>query len=70
MFFKVSVYVSLIIFLIALIYKIWTCFRYRIGIGAQEISTSARFFSAIKGIVLTIFSIRILIWENHAFMHF
>ncbi len=60
MFLKVSLYISLVIFLIALIYKVSTWFRYKIGTGAAEISTSARFFSAIKGIISTIFSIKIL----------
>jgi len=60
MFLKVSLYISLVIFLIALIYKVSTWFRYKIGIGAAEISTSTRFFSALKGIVSTIFSVKIL----------
>jgi heterodisulfide reductase subunit C len=60
MFLKVSLYISLIIFLFALIYKVSTWFRYKIGIGAGEISASTRFFSAIKGILSTIFSKKIL----------
>ena len=60
MFLKVSLYISLVIFLIALIYKVSTWFRYKIGIGAEEISTSTRFFSAIKGILSTLFSVKIL----------
>jgi heterodisulfide reductase subunit C/nitrate reductase gamma subunit len=60
MFLKVSLYISLIIFVLALIYKVSTWFRYKIGIGATEIPTAARFFSAIKGILSTIFSAKIL----------
>ncbi len=60
MFLKVSLYISLIIFVLALIYKSSTWFRYKIGIGATEIPTAARFFSAIKGILSTIFSAKIL----------
>ena len=60
MFLKISLYISLAIFLAALIYKVSTWFRLKIGIEAREISTSARFFSAIKGILLTIFSVKIL----------
>ncbi len=60
MFLKVSLYISLVIFLITLIYKVSTWFRYKIGIGAEEISTSTRFFSAIKGILSTLFSAKIL----------
>jgi heterodisulfide reductase subunit C/nitrate reductase gamma subunit len=60
MFLKVSLYISLVIFLLALIYKVASWFRYRIGIGAGEIPTSTRFFSALKGILSTIFSAKIL----------
>jgi len=60
MFLKVSLYISLIIFFIALIYKVSTWFRYKVGIGVAEISVSTRFFSAIKGILLTLFSPKIL----------
>ncbi len=60
MFLKVFLYISLVIFILALIYKVSTWFRYKIGIGAEEIPTSTRFFSAIKGILSTIFSVKIL----------
>ena len=60
MFLKVSLYISLVIFLIALIYKVSTWFRYKVGIGTTEIPTSTRFFSAVRGIGSTIFSVRIL----------
>ena len=60
MFFKVSLYISLVIFLLALIFKVSSWFRYKIGIGSEEISTSTRFFSAIKGILTTFFSAKIL----------
>ena len=60
MFLKVSLYISLVIFILALIYKVSTWFRYKIGIGAEEISTSTRFFSALRGILSTIFSFKIL----------
>jgi heterodisulfide reductase subunit C/nitrate reductase gamma subunit len=60
MFLKVSLYISLVIFLLALIYKVASWFRYRIGIGTEKISASTRFFSAIKGILSTIFSASIL----------
>ena len=60
MFLKVSLYISLVIFLIAFTYKVATWFRYKIGTGAAEIPTSTRFFSAVKGILSTIFSADIL----------
>jgi heterodisulfide reductase subunit C/nitrate reductase gamma subunit len=61
MFLKVSLTISLVIFLLALIYKVASWFRYRIGIGTEKISTYTRFFSAIKGVLSTIFSAKILI---------
>ncbi len=60
MFLKVSLYISLVIFLVGMVYKVSTWFRYKIGIGAEEISTSTRFFSALRGILSTIFSFKIL----------
>jgi len=60
MFLRVSLYISSVIFLLGLIYKVAGWFRYRIGIGAGEILTSTRIFSAIKGILSTLFSAKIL----------
>jgi len=60
MFLKVCLYISLVIFLLALVYKVASWFRYRIGIGTEKISTSTRVFSAVKGILSTIFSAKIL----------
>jgi len=60
MFFKISLYISLFIFLLSLIFKVSSWFRYKIGIRSEEISISTRFFSAIKGILSTIFSAKIL----------
>lgn len=61
MFIKISLSISLIIFIIGLLYKISTWFRYRVGIQEEEIPTSSRVFDAIKGIFLTIFSSKILL---------
>jgi nitrate reductase gamma subunit len=60
MFLKVSLYISLFIFLVGLVYKVSTWFRYKIGIGAEEISTSTRLFSTLRGIFSTVFSFKIL----------
>ena len=51
---------SLGIFVLALVYKVASWFRYRIGTEAEKISTSTRVFSAVKGILSTIFSAKIL----------
>lgn len=61
MFLRVSLYISLAIFLFGLIYKVSGWFRYKIGIGAEEISTSGRVFSGLKGILSTIFSFKMLV---------
>lgn len=59
MFFSISLYVALAIFGLGLIYKVSTWFRYKISIESKKISTSTRISSAIKGIVLTLFSAKL-----------
>jgi heterodisulfide reductase subunit C/nitrate reductase gamma subunit len=56
MFFIVALYTSLAIFSLGLIYKISTWFRYSLGIEAENISTPARIFAALRGIIQTVFS--------------
>ncbi|MBU2497964.1 MAG: 4Fe-4S dicluster domain-containing protein, partial [Proteobacteria bacterium] len=57
----VTFYVAIGIFGIGFLYKVSTWFRYTVG-GAQtgQISTLGRFSAALKGIILTVFSPRIL----------
>ena len=56
MFFTAALYISLAIFCLGLIYKVSTWFRYSLGIDSQNISTPARIFAALRGIILTLFS--------------
>ncbi len=58
MFLKFSLYISWIIFILGLIYKISNWFRYKIEINGVDISTSKRFIYALSGILRTIFSLR------------
>ncbi len=58
MFYYISLYISLAIFAVGLSYKVSTWFSYKTTIKA--IPTSKRLSSAIKGIILTIFSVKIL----------
>jgi len=60
MFYYYALYISLAIFGIGLIYKVSTWFRYTIGTDAEDISTSARVLAALKGIILTLLSSKIL----------
>lgn len=60
MFYDITLYVCLVISGIGLIYKIFTWFHRGIGIKAANITTSTRVLSAIKGILRTVFSVRIL----------
>jgi len=53
-------YIALAIFTLALIYKISTWFQYKIGVGSEDISTSTRFIAALRGILSTLFSTKIL----------
>jgi heterodisulfide reductase subunit C/nitrate reductase gamma subunit len=60
MFFKVSLYAALVIFGLGLLYKASTWFRYRIGVDGRDISPSARVGAALKGMILTLFSRKII----------
>lgn len=59
MFFTVTLYTALAIFGLGLIYKMSTWFRYKIGVDARKIPTSTRVGMAVKGIVSTLFSVKI-----------
>ena len=59
MFFDISLYIALIVFGLGLLYRISTWFRYSIGIDDREIPTSRRVLAAIKGSVLTLFSVKL-----------
>jgi heterodisulfide reductase subunit C/nitrate reductase gamma subunit len=60
MIFSISLYVSLAIFIIGLIYKISRWLSLKTTIQAKQIPTSRRVSSALRGIILTIFSGKIL----------
>ena len=59
MFFTITLYISLAIFGLGLIYKVSNWFRYSLGQETKDISTPARVFAAIKGITLTLLSPKI-----------
>ena len=59
--FLVSLYIALILFVCGLIYKVSTWFRYSLDTADSEITPTKRFVAAIKGIVLTVFSAKIVI---------
>ena len=59
MFYDVSLYISLSIFGLGLIYKISTWFVRSIGINSNDITTSTRVMAAIKGIFGSILSAKI-----------
>ena len=58
--FTLSLYISLAVFSLGLIYKISTWFSRTIGNSAKEITTSQRFSAALKGIASVVFSEKIL----------
>ena len=60
MFYDISLYISLAIFIIGLIYKICRWLSRKTTLEAKDIPASKRLSSAIKGIVVTIFSLKIL----------
>ena len=59
MFFDIGLYASLIIFFLGMIYKISNWFRYGIGVSADHISVSKRLMAAIKGLLGTVFSLKL-----------
>ena len=61
MVFSVSLYSSLAVFSIGLIYKLFTWFSRKVGMSSRHFSTSQRVSAAIKGILGVIFSSKILI---------
>jgi heterodisulfide reductase subunit C/nitrate reductase gamma subunit len=61
MVFNVLLYISLGIFILGLIYKVYTWFSLKIGISAQDYTFSQRFSAAVKGTVGVIFSSKILL---------
>ena len=61
MFFTASLYIALAIFVLGLIYKISNWFRYKVGAEAEGISFTRRILAAIKGIVSTIFSLKVFV---------
>jgi len=68
MFYYISLYISLAIFIGGLIYKIYAWLSHKIGVDSKDIPTSKRLSSALKGIVLTIFSAKILTLINVFFL--
>jgi heterodisulfide reductase subunit C/nitrate reductase gamma subunit len=56
----ISLYISLAIFVVGLLYKISRWFSLATTVQTKELSTSKRISSALKGMVLTIFSVKIL----------
>jgi len=59
MFYNITLYIVLTIFGLGLLYKISGWFRYKIGIDAVDIPTSTRVSAAIKGIISTLFSMKV-----------
>ncbi len=59
MFYDITLYIALIIFGLGLVYKISSWFRYKIGMDAVEIPASTRVSAAIKGIISTLFSMKV-----------
>ena len=59
MFFSISLYTALILCGTGLIYKVLSWFRYPINNQAQGITTAGRVSAAAKGVISSLFSIKI-----------
>jgi heterodisulfide reductase subunit C len=60
MFLTVSLYIAIAIFTIGLVYKVSTWFRYSLSPAAADVPAAKRMLAAVRGIVLTVFSPKIL----------
>ncbi|MBW2172520.1 MAG: 4Fe-4S dicluster domain-containing protein [Deltaproteobacteria bacterium] len=60
MFFDITLYISLAVFGLGLFYRMSTWFRFSIGSDAENIPTSRRVFAAARGIVLSLFSAKVV----------
>ena len=60
MFFSITLYISLIIFGLGILFRVGSWFRCRIGDRGRDLSTGTRLVSAFRGVLTTIFSQRIL----------
>ena len=65
MIYTAALYISLLIFAIGCLWRIWTWLTIRIGDSAQETTTGGRLAAMLRGMLSTVFSrgIFILIWE-------
>lgn len=59
MFYTITLYASLVIFSVGLVYKISNWFRFNIGQHTGNMSVSTRIGAAIKGILSTFFSVKV-----------
>ena len=60
MFFKASLYISLAVFAIGVLFKVSTWFRYSLGTDQGDIHFSKRLSAAANGVLSTVFSTQIL----------
>jgi heterodisulfide reductase subunit C len=60
MLYTITLYIALVIFGLGLLYKISHWFRYKASLDAVGLSTTTRVFAAMKGILRTLFTAKIL----------
>lgn len=72
MFFNISLYIAFIIFGIGTVYKVLMWFFRKTGDSSESLSAGHRFWEAVKGIFLTIFSLKLFrlikIWFLEVFL--
>jgi heterodisulfide reductase subunit C/nitrate reductase gamma subunit len=61
MFFKITLYLSLLVFCLGILYRVGSWFRCRIGDQGRVLSFGHRLASAVRGILSTVFSNRIIV---------
>ncbi|NVL91821.1 MAG: 4Fe-4S dicluster domain-containing protein [Desulfobacterales bacterium] len=58
--YSIALYICLAIFIVGLLYKACTWFSLKTSVDSKTIPTARRFSSAMKGTILTLFSVKIL----------
>jgi len=61
MFFSVTFYLALAVFIIGVVYRVFTWFKIRIGPEATSFSVWGRIAAMLKGLITTLFSLRVFV---------
>ena len=61
MLFTITLYISLTIFSVGLFYRVWCWFEYQVGPRSEQFTGGQRMAAAMRGVLRTLFSLRLLV---------